>query len=218
MKKLTSAPLDESHTTIAVQRYLDQLAGVPGDAPAEPVVRALLTRAVDRLYLHCSSLLHRQYPRLTRGPLNLSADEMLGAVVERLLKAMRSVRPQNVRQFFALANQHMRWELNGLARRLDERTPAVALPDSAVAAGHDLGETRNSAAVGPAVARIVAAIDALPADEREALDLVRFQGMAHGEAAAVLGVSAKTIQRRLNRATLLLSETLGDLRPHEGRA
>jgi len=32
---------------------------------------------------------------------------------------MRSVRPQTVRQFFALANQHMRWQLNDLARRLD---------------------------------------------------------------------------------------------------
>jgi RNA polymerase sigma-70 factor (ECF subfamily) len=32
-----------------------------------------------------------------------------------------------VRQFFALANQHMRWELNDLARRLDEQPPAVEL-------------------------------------------------------------------------------------------
>jgi hypothetical protein len=35
--------------------------------------------------------------------------------VERLLKAMRSVHPQTVRQFFALVNRHMRWELNDLA-------------------------------------------------------------------------------------------------------
>jgi hypothetical protein len=49
----------------------------------------------------------------------LEADEVLGAVVERLLKAMREIRPGTVRQFFALANQRMRWELNDLARRLD---------------------------------------------------------------------------------------------------
>ena len=52
---------------------------------------------------------------------------MLGGVVEGLLKAMRSVRPQTVRQFFALANQHMRWQLNDLARRLDEQPAAVEL-------------------------------------------------------------------------------------------
>ena len=38
--------------------------------------------------------------------------KMSDAVVERLLKGMRSIHPRTVRQFFALANQHMRWELN----------------------------------------------------------------------------------------------------------
>jgi hypothetical protein len=41
-------------------------------------------------------------------------------LAKRLLEAMREARPQTVRQFFALANQHMRWELDDLARRLDE--------------------------------------------------------------------------------------------------
>jgi hypothetical protein len=43
---------------------------------------------------------------------------MLSAVVERLLKPLREARPETVRQFFALASQHMRWELNHLAHRL----------------------------------------------------------------------------------------------------
>jgi len=50
---------------------------------------------------------------------------MLGGVVEGLLKAMRSIRPRTVREFFALANQHMRWQLNDLARRFSSaRVPA----------------------------------------------------------------------------------------------
>src|SRR5271165_6573733 len=121
--------MTEEHTTQAVQRYLNALAG---DQPAEPIVRALLDRAVRRLQLLCANLLHRKYRRLTLPPLNLQTDEMLGAVVERLLKAMRSVRPQNVRQFFALVNQHMRWELNDLARRLDEQPAAVQLHEGLV--------------------------------------------------------------------------------------
>ena len=48
--------MDEERTTAAVQRYLDALAG---DAPAEPVVRALLDRAVRRLHELCAALLHR---------------------------------------------------------------------------------------------------------------------------------------------------------------
>ena len=61
--------------------------------------------------------------------------------------------------------------------------------------------------------RMRQAIDGLPEEEREAFDLVRIQGMTQVEAADVLGVSIKTVQRRLNRALLILSETLDDLRP-----
>src|SRR6058998_2994549 len=126
--------MNDFRTTIAVQRYLDELAGLTGDSPAEPVIRALLATAVDRLQLLCANLLFRSYPRLTRPPLNLQPDEMLSSVVERMIKAMRGVRPPTVRQFFALANQHMRWELNDLARRLDERPAAVELREGLVPA------------------------------------------------------------------------------------
>ena len=51
-------------------------------------------------------------------------------MVERLIKALREARPANVRQFFALASQHMRWELNDLARRLDKHPVAVELQDN----------------------------------------------------------------------------------------
>ena len=112
----------EESTTAVVQRYLDALAG---DAPAEPIVRELLERAAYRLERLCATMLHRRYPRLTGPPPNLETAEMLGGVVEGLLKAMRSVRPQTVRQFFALANQHMRWQLNDMARRFSSaRVPA----------------------------------------------------------------------------------------------
>jgi RNA polymerase sigma-70 factor (ECF subfamily) len=76
--------------TAAVQRYPTALAG---DQPAEPIVRALLDRSVRRLQVLCGNLLYRQYRRLTLPPLNLQPDELLGAVVEWLLKAMRTVRP-----------------------------------------------------------------------------------------------------------------------------
>lgn len=60
---------------------------------------------------------------------------------------------------------------------------------------------------------MLAAIDALPADEREAFDLVRIQGLSQAEAAQVLGVSAMTVKRRLDRGLRLLAERLSDLRP-----
>ena len=53
----------------------------------------------------CASMLHRSYPRLAPPPLNLQSDEVLGAVVERLLKAWNEARPATVLQLFALANR-----------------------------------------------------------------------------------------------------------------
>jgi RNA polymerase sigma factor (sigma-70 family) len=197
--------MDNDHTTAVVQRYLDELAG---DAPAEPVVRALLDRAVRRLHLLCATLLHRSYPRLTRPPLSLQSDEMLSAVVERLLKALREIRPGTVRQFFALASQHMRWELNDMARRLDTEPAVVALCEGLVPApsGTDSG-------LSPDAHRIIEAISGLPEAEREAFDLVRIQELSQAEAAKMLGVSVMTVNRRLHRGLRLLTERLRDLRP-----
>jgi RNA polymerase sigma factor (sigma-70 family) len=197
--------MDPGHTTVAVQRYLDALAE---DESAEPIVRALLDRAVRRLHLLCANLLHRSYPRLMRPPLNLQSDEMLGAVVERLLKAMRAVHPRTVRQFFALANQHMRWELNDLARRLDDQPRREELHEGAA-----LAPASSASGLTPNSRRMLEAIDNLPEEEREVFSLVRIQGMTHGEAADILGVSAKTVQRRLNRGLMLLAEGLTDLKP-----
>jgi RNA polymerase sigma factor (sigma-70 family) len=192
-------------TTAAVQRYLDELAG---DTPADPIIRALLDRAVRRLERLSTNMLYRSYPRLTQPSLNLQADEVLGAVVERLLKAIRTVRPQTVREFFGLANQHMRWELNDLARRLDERPVVVELRER-LTAMHDTSHS----ALSPDCRRMLEAIDQLHEDNREAFSLVRIQGLTRVEAAEVLGVSTKTVQRRLNRALLILGERLDDLRP-----
>ena len=189
-------------TTVAVQRYLDALAG---NQPAEPIVRALLDRSVRRLQLLCAHLLHRKYGRLTLPPVNLQTDEVLDAVVERLLKALRSVRPQTVRQFFALANQHIRWELNDVARRLEEQPTAVEVREDLVVA-----PASSNSVLTPDGRRILEAIDELPKDEREVFELVHIQGLTQGEAAKVLGVSVRTVQRRLNRS----AGQLDDLRPN----
>jgi RNA polymerase sigma-70 factor (ECF subfamily) len=175
--------MNEEGTTAAVQRYLDQMAG---DAPAEPV--------------------------LTRPPLNLQADELLGAVVERLLKALREARPATVRQFFALASQHMRWELNGLARRLDEQPAALQLCEGLVAA-----PARSDSGLLPAGRRILEAIEGLPEGEREAFDLVKIQGLRHAEAAEVLGVSLRTVKRWVSRGLRLLTTQLADLGPERDK-
>jgi RNA polymerase sigma-70 factor (ECF subfamily) len=172
--------MSDDPTTAVVPRYLDELAG---DSPTEPLVRAVLDRAARRLHLLCTTLPRRSYPLLMRPPLNVQADELLGAGAERLLKAMREARPRSVRRFFALANQHMRWELYVRARRLDEQTAAVGLREGRVPA-----PASSSSGLAPDSRRMLQAISELPEDEREVFDLVRIQGMMQTEAAQVLVV------------------------------
>jgi RNA polymerase sigma-70 factor (ECF subfamily) len=119
--------MNEEPTTVIIHRYLDAL---PGDAAAEPIIRELLEQAAGRWRLLCGTRLHKSYPRLTRPPANLDTDELLGDVVAGLLTALRKTCPPIVRRFFALANQHKRWQLNDLAHRLDERPAAAALAES----------------------------------------------------------------------------------------
>jgi RNA polymerase sigma factor (sigma-70 family) len=200
--------MSEEQTTAVVQRYIDELAG---DAPAEPIIRALLDRSVRRLQVLCANLLYRGYSRLMQPPVNLRPDELLGAVVERLLKALRAARPQTVRDFFALANQHMRWELNDLARRLDTQPLAIELNEGLVP-----DPASSCSVLTPDSRRMLAAIESLPEDEREAFDLVRIQGMTQTDAAGLLGVSVMTVKRRLNRGLQLLTTMLRDLSPGGG--
>jgi RNA polymerase sigma-70 factor (ECF subfamily) len=197
--------MHEEPTTVIIQRYLDAL---PENPATEPAVRELLERAVGRLRLLCANFLYKSYPRLARPPVNLETDELLGGVVARLLTALETTRPPTVRRFFALACQHMRWQLNDLARRLDSQPAAAALPDSGVAGP----PSSCDSCLSPDGRRMLQAIEGLPEDEREVFDLVGIQGLTHAEAAAVVGVSEKTVQRRLHRARLLLAEQLADLR------
>src|SRR5262249_57054343 len=133
-------------------------------------------------------------PGSTPPPLNLQTDELLSAVVERLLKALREARPRTVREFFALAGQHMRWELKDQARRLDNQPVAVELREGQLPA-----PASSDSGLSPDGRRMLEAIDSLPEDEREAFDLMRIQGLTYAEAAQLLGVAPKNVQQRPDR-------------------
>jgi RNA polymerase sigma-70 factor (ECF subfamily) len=105
----------------------------------------------------------------------------------------------------------MRWELNDLARRLDDHPAAVELCEGLVPAP----ASSSISGLSPDGLRMLQAIDELPDDEREVFDLVRIQGMTQTETAKLLGVSDVTVKRRLNRGLRLLAERLADLRPGE---
>jgi RNA polymerase sigma-70 factor (ECF subfamily) len=128
-----------------------------------------------RLQALCRNLLYRQYREPTLPPWNLEPGELLRGGVERLLTAMRSQRPPAVRQFFGRVNQHTRWELNGLARRLDERPIVCPIDEQAVAEP----SLSCGSSLTPNHRCVPQSIDGLLDDEREVFGLVRVQGLTH---------------------------------------
>ena len=52
------------------------------------------------------------------------------------------------------------------------------------------------------------AVEQLPEDERETIDLLVYQGLTQKEAADLLGVDERTIRRRLHAARCRLDRTL----------
>jgi RNA polymerase sigma-70 factor (ECF subfamily) len=105
----------------------------------------------------------------------------------------------------------MRWELNDLARRLDEQPAAAELREELVPS-----PAGSASGLTPDGLRMLRAIDELPEDQREVFDLVRIQGLTQVEAAELLCVSTVTVKRRLSRGLRHLAEQLADLRPGEG--
>jgi RNA polymerase sigma factor (sigma-70 family) len=197
--------------TSCVQLNLERLRG--GDDRARGELMAL---ARDRL-VALTRVMLRDYGRVRRWE---QTDDVLQNALIRLDRALKEVPPGSAREFYGLATLQVRRELIDLARRhygpegwgarhasgeldgsLDDgrgRPPAPEAPDLT----HEPGRL---AAWG----EFHAQVESLPDDDREAFGLVWYQGLTHAQAAEVVGVSTKTIQRRWHSACLRLHEVMG---------
>jgi RNA polymerase sigma factor (sigma-70 family) len=187
-----------SETTVQLQGCLDRLRAGDESARAE-----LVNAACERLARLTRKMLYAD-GRLRRW--EESSDVFQNAMI-RLCRALESTTPQSLREFFRLAAMQIRRELIDLARH--HYGPAGA------AANHDSRPPgQEPADSGDEPARLMAwgefheAIGALPDEERDVFDLLWYQGLTREEAAALLEVSAKTVQRRWQAACLRLHDAL----------
>ena len=178
--------------------------------------------ARDELFRQLSGRLERLTRKMLKGFPGVrrwaQTDDVLQNALVRLHRSLQDVTPPSLRDFYRLAALQVRRELIDLARhyfgpegrgrrhhtnaveddsRLTPR-PAYELPGPAE-------EPDTLAAWG----EFHRQADALPEEEREVFDLVWYQGLKHTEAAALLGVSARTVKRRWQAACLRLHEVLG---------
>jgi RNA polymerase sigma-70 factor (ECF subfamily) len=167
----------------------------------------LINRVYPRLHHLAGKILGKSFPAL-KAEHNTS--DIANEVSLRLYRALEEVQLTDLTHFFKLAAQRVRWILLDLARKstlsLEDCTPTEqAVPGPLEAADSD-------SLSGPTSwARLHELVEHLPDEEREVVDLLFYVGLEEAEAAEQLGVSARTIRRRWNRARLTLHDSLASI-------
>ena len=169
--------------------------------------------AWDELYARTGTRLEALARRMLNGFPGVRRFEETADVLQnaslRLIRSLQAARPGSVREFFVLAGTQLRRELLDLKGRY--LGPQGAATHAAVPAGGNSGDLAATVPyAGPTPLELEEwsefhrQIEELPADERAVIDLHYYQGLGKDEAAEILGVDVRTVQRRWNRALLRL--------------
>jgi len=166
-----------------------------------------------------SILIRADQTSLLQGCIDRLADDVLHGAVISLRQSLRSARPASVTEFLRLAAFHIRRELTRLSR--EYYGPSGWATHHAVKAW-DTGcfgtpqvnvATRDPSPSQVAIReenieRLCVAVDQLSEELRDVVDLLWSHGLQQQEAARILGVTRKTVQRRWVRARLRLFHLL----------
>jgi RNA polymerase sigma-70 factor (ECF subfamily) len=206
---------DSNHDTLVIQGWLDRLQA--GDEMAR---HELIRCACGRL--------ERLTRKMIRGWERVHRWEQTGDVMQntllRLYRSLAEVKPAGVADFFRLAALHIRRELRDLARHycgprgLGRRHATATWKVPADGQGAEFaaceppatGEAPEDLA---AWAEFHAQVERLPEEQRAVFDLVWYQELSQAEAAALLGVSERTVKRRWAAARLELHRVLAGTLP-----
>jgi RNA polymerase sigma-70 factor (ECF subfamily) len=190
--------MTDTNSRLSIMQQLLPRA-VSGD---EAAVDALLRHYSERLTVLTRRMLG-DFQRVRRWA---ETDDVLQNALVRLVGALRSVKPRTARDFLALATLQIRRELLDLARHfygpegLGAHHDSRAAEDSQNPGPADMPDVRHEPSSLAQWTELHEQIGALPEEEREVVGLLFYQGMAQAEAAEVLGISLRTLQRRWHDA------------------
>jgi RNA polymerase sigma-70 factor (ECF subfamily) len=171
-------------------------------------VRAGDRAAWDELYRHVGGRLEalarkmlRRFPAVGRWE---QSEDVLQNASVRLLRALREVRPASTEAFLGLAAAQLRRELLDLKRHYcgpEGPGPHHHTPrGGADAPAYEPADTAPDWAELEEWGEFHRQIDGLPERERQVVDLHFYQGLTKAEAAELLGVDVRTVQRLWNAA------------------
>ncbi len=160
-------------------------------------------QAIDALIQHTSVRLTRLTRQMLQGFPGVGRwveiEDVLQNALVRLLGALRAVKPATGQDFFALATLQIRRELIDLARHFAGPRGIGANHDSGPQGVDKSDDTHEPSSIAQWT-EMHERIDALPPEEREIMDLLFYQGLSQAEAAEVLKLSLRTVQRRWHDA------------------
>jgi RNA polymerase sigma-70 factor (ECF subfamily) len=191
---------DPLFNTVILQSCLDRWRAGEREAADD------LLRAVQHRLQKLAARMIRGFPNV-RGLAD--TDDVLQNSVIRLLRTLRSLRPQTPRDFFNLAAVHIRRELIDLARRTRGKETVP------LAAGGSSDTPRATEPAAPAAAdtdqwvRFHEAVDQLPIEEREVVGLVFYHGWTQTKIAELFQVDERTIRRRWAAACQKIRDSAG---------
>lgn len=172
---------------------------------------ALLDHACDRLRRLTRKMFH-SYPDLRRWE---QTDDVFQQAMLRLCVALEEVKPESVRHFFNLAALMVRRTLLDLAKRHfgpngiasnhhTDRIPQIEAGETI----HRLHDPANEPNDLEGWSAFHLHVGTLPDEEQEVVHLLFYEGLTQEEAAKVLEISLRTLNRRWQSARCRLHEAL----------
>jgi RNA polymerase sigma-70 factor (ECF subfamily) len=180
----------------------------------------LFVRVQDRLQGMARSML-RRYPRVGRW---VQEEDIVQEAMVRLLRALRSIKPESMRSFYGLAAEQIRRELIDLTRKFFGPEGPGANYESNLLL--DEGGDRAGPVVEPVAPTdsfeelerwnaLHEAIENLDIELREVFSLTFYHGWGQREIAELMQIDERTVRRRWRRAVLQLTDRLGGQLPSD---
>ena len=193
---------DDFPQTAQMVLWLERMQG--GDLGARDEILRHVRGRLERL----TRKMLQDYPRVKRY---VQTDDVLQDATVRLLNALRDVRPTSMRDFFGLASLQIRRELLDLAKHYygpeGEGAHHVSLPpDRSDAVMPEKTDPADPPSGVAAWCEFHEKIKLLPQDENDVFALLYYQGLTQVEAAVILNVTVRTVQRRWQSALLSLHD------------
>jgi RNA polymerase sigma-70 factor (ECF subfamily) len=185
-----------SITTVVLHRLVDRMRA--GDTAArDELVQGFYARLEE-----LTRRMLRRFPGVKRWE---DTGDVLHKALLRLLRALGDVRPDSTRAFLGLAALQIRRELINLAHHYSgplglatNQNQPIQQGDSSLGPGDPPAlDESNDLEKWSAFHQ---AVDSLPEEEREIVGLLFYHGLTRDQAAELLDISEKTVQRRWRAA------------------